>query len=87
MAKPTLKTLKRLIGDYVLVEFVDHDIGSDSDDPPTEISALGKLVRVERQWIVLCHWEVEDDESTWNENNEVARIFRPAINSVRRLSH
>lgn len=68
-------------GDWYKVTFLDHCLGTDR---PMECVVYGYITKLERKYIVLSWWEVNDDE--YREcNQELVVIIRSTIVSAEKV--
>lgn len=60
---------------FVAVWFMDHAIEKGGDGEPVECMAVGELLSVTKDKIILRHWH----SINYEDNDETAVILRPVV--------
>ncbi len=67
---------------YVMVEFADH--AQNMDRPPI-FQTLGKILQVDRSFVLLSPWFYADKALPVDDNVDTTHILRATIKRARRL--
>lgn len=74
-----MRISKSLLGKVVEISLWDHNTKA-SDKSLTKCHVLGRIVKIDRNFVTLCYWHCEDNPHL---NDESHNLIRSAIISIK----